>query len=172
MDSIAKLHAASVHFPMALLCVASVAGLLYLFWQPKKELRILSWWSMGIGWLSGVVAVASGLLAQSGLPPQAPYRAVLNWHIGTGLAVLVIYGLLLYQQWLHRPRAKRQRNHQAEDAMAFLDNSTTRWWVTVLLVLGLLCVLASGWNGGTLVYDWGVNVQNPDSLRLNLPTSL
>lgn len=67
---------------------------------------------MGLGWIGAIVAALTGLLAQRGLPPQAPYQAILNWHTTTGLAQIVVYGLLLYQQWrypiLVKRRAKRR----------------------------------------------------------------
>ena len=167
MFSLAKLHAATVHFPIALLTVSSLAGLCYLYWplqtEPRVNLRTFIWWSMIIGWIGGAAGVLSGLLAQSNLPPQPPYASILNWHIGTGLALLLIYGALLYLRGQRRPsrprKVKQSTALQAASAHAdLLDQPTARWPVTLLLVVGLLLVIASGWNGGRLVYDWGVNV--------------
>ena len=39
-----------------------------------------------------------------------------------------------------------------------LDNPSSRIWLTVALVAGMILVAATGWNGGILVYEWGVNV--------------
>ncbi len=167
--SIPTLHAATVHFPIAFLLASSAAGLLYLAHAPiphRATLRRLTWWSMVAGWVATGVAVLSGLLAQAGLPPQAAYRGVLNWHIGTGLGLLVVYGALLYARWLRRPgrAATRSRHHpldvhaNAPDHVDLLDAADARWWVVGLLVAGALLVIASGWNGGRLVYEWGVNV--------------
>jgi uncharacterized membrane protein len=153
------LHPASVHFPIALLSLASVAGLVYLSGRRHALLPPLIWGLMILGWIGGVVAVLTGLLAQSGLPPQAPYRNVLNWHIGSGLALLVVYGLLLYWRWLFSStRAQKARMRTGNTAADLLDDPTGRFGFTVLLVLGLGLVIASGWNGGRLVYDWAVNV--------------
>jgi len=166
MNLLAHLHPATVHFPIALLFVASGAGLAYLFWRPLPLLRLLTWATMAIGWPTGGVAVLTGLLAQSGLPPQAPYRGVLNWHIGAGLAVLLVYGALLYLYWLHMRRAVRPLppSRRAKDGAApapvgdLLDDRSRRWLLAGLLLLGALLLLATGWNGGQLVYVWGVNV--------------
>ncbi len=156
-----NLHPATVHFPIAFLLLASGAGLLYIYWRPLEVLRTLTWWPMLLGWLGALVAMLTGLLAQSGLPPAAPYRATLNWHITTGLALWVLYGLLLYWQWLYQKKPPR-RTKAATQAVTpppdLLQQPALRWRVTLLLLTGIFLVLASGWNGGKLVYTWGVNV--------------
>ena len=150
----ATLHPAVVHFPIALLLLGSATALLYMFGLRRTELVFCTWWLLLLGWIGALVAILSGLLAQSGLPPQAPYRSTLNWHIGTGMALAAVYGTLLYLWWLRRPR----QGALPPASPALLDDPKARGWVTVLLVLGMLLVVASGWNGGRLVYAWGVNV--------------
>lgn len=156
MFVIELLHPAVVHFPITLLLVASAAGLACLFVWPRAELRLVAWWSMALGWLATVVAVGTGLVAQAGLPVDAPWRRTLNLHIGTGLALLVIYGALLYMEWLRR--RPRQRAGAVLPARDLLDDRSRRWLVAALLVLGGLLVIATGFYGGELVYLWGVNV--------------
>jgi len=154
-------HPATVHFPIALLLLAAGAGLLYLYWQNEKTLRVLTWWPLLLGWLGNSIAILTGLLAQSGLPPQAPYRAILNWHVTTGLALWVLAGLLLYRWWLQGKVAKRRLPQRTEDGLAIdlLDEPGARLWLTLLFFLLIVLVFASGWNGGQLVYEWGVNVE-------------
>ena len=150
-----NLHPATVHFPIAFLLLASGAGLLYLYWRPHEVLRTLTWWPMLLGWLGTIVAILTGLLAQSGLPPQAPYRTILNWHISSGMALWVTYGYLLYQRWIYgkaRPRTKIVRPPDPLLAPA------ARAWLTLFFLLGIIFVISSGRNGGLLVYEWGVNV--------------
>lgn len=153
------LHPATVHFPIALLMLASVAGLLYLYWQPHSTLLLLTWWPMRLGWIGAAAAVLTGLLAQRGLPPQAPYHNILNWHIGTGLALLVNYGLLLYQVWIYdSARSSKARTRRGISATHLLADPQARVWSSFLLITGVVLLFASGWNGGQLVYEWGVNV--------------
>jgi uncharacterized membrane protein len=149
------LHPATVHFPIALLLVGSVAALLYLYTSPRQTLCIMAWGSLLVGWATGGLAILTGLLAQSGLPPQAPYSAVLNGHIGTGLAIMLVYGTLLYRAWLVRNRARPGKPAN------LLDVPSARGWVTALLLLGMATVTITGWLGGELVYQWGVNVNRP-----------
>lgn len=155
-----NLHPATVHFPIALLLLANGAGLLYLYWRATESLRTLTWWPMVLGWLSVPVALLTGLLAQSGLPPQAPYRAILNWHITTGLLLWALYGLLLYWRWIHQGKQRRQARLKAGTvALDLLDYPPARWQLTLLFLIGILLIVVSGWIGGKLVYEWGVNVR-------------
>lgn len=159
MLSLPHLHPKSVHFPIALLCLASVAGLLFLYWRRRPELLVLTWWTMALGWIGGVVAVFTGLLAQRGLPPDAPYRAILNSHISTALALLVVYGTLLYWRWrFGSTKAQRARVRAGLLYSDLLDDPKAKIGFTLLALSGLLLVIATGWNGGRLVYEWGVNV--------------
>lgn len=157
------LHPATVHFPIAFLLLASGAGLLYLYWRPLDLLRTLTWWPMRLGWLGTLVAMLTGLLAQSGLPPDAPYRTVLNGHITSGVALWVLYGLLLYWQWLFLKKPpRRSKPPPAAAALSMptdlLQVADAKLRLTVMLLLGSGLIVASGWNGGQLVYTWGVNV--------------
>jgi len=114
---------------------------------------------MLLGWMGTLVAILTGLLAQSPLPPGAPYRSILNWHISTGLALWVLYGLLLYWQWLLQKKpVRRYKSVSSAIPADLLELPTARLRLTLLLLVGIGLILASGWNGGQLVYTWGVNV--------------
>jgi uncharacterized membrane protein len=152
------LHPAVVHFPIVLLLVSSACGLLYLYWRQQAELRLGTWWAMGLGWIATAVAVLSGLVAQVDVPVDAPYRRELNLHVGAGLALLVVYGVLLYLRWLHaRPRKKARGVTVAPGDL--LDDRSRRLMVSALLIVGGLLVVITGFFGGELVFTWGVNVQ-------------
>lgn len=157
------LHPAVVHFPIALLLLGSVCALVYLYGPRRSELLTLTWVPLFLGWLATGAAILTGLLAQSDLPPDPPYRSVLNWHIGSGMALAVVYAVLLYRWWLQRSRAqtggKAGSIPRVPRSRELLDDASARGWVTILLLTGILLVIASGWNGGELVYTWGVNVR-------------
>jgi uncharacterized membrane protein len=191
MDLLTHLHPAVVHFPIALLLLGSIVALLHLLGRGGLhrwlDLRRTAWFLLGIGWLATIPAVLSGLLAQSSLPPDAPYRGVLNWHTATGLGLLVLYGLLIYRAWIfqgakarkaraaaadkRRSQAAGQADRQAGslevvrsggaqgEVADLLDNPAARVWLTIVLCAGIALIFATGWNGGALVYTWGVNVR-------------
>jgi uncharacterized membrane protein len=168
MNLLTHLHPAIVHFPIALLLLGSATGLVHLYcpsaFMRYIDLRRTTWFLLGLGWIAVVPAVLSGLLAQSPLPPDAPFRVVLNWHTATGLGLLVLYGLLLYQAWIfqgakaRKRRAAKMKDGSAQEVVDLLDNPSSRLWLTVALFVGILMLFSTGWNGGILVYEWGVNV--------------
>ena len=124
------LHPPIVHFPIALCLFASVTGLLYLYRRPLPALRLLTWWPLLFGWLATGFAMLTGLFDQRYIAPDAPFRAILNWHIGTGLALFVVYGWLLYRRWLfNSAKARRERGRRGVDYADLLDDPSTRWWV-------------------------------------------
>jgi uncharacterized membrane protein len=153
------LHPATIHFPIALLLLGSVLAIYYI-WRPgMAQVRWTAWLLLALGWVGGIAAVITGLFAQGNLPPDAPYRDVLNWHIAVGLGQLMVYGFVLYQGWLYRSaRRRRQRSARGDSSVDLFDSAAARVWVTGALLLGMLLVAATGWNGGVLVYEWGVNV--------------
>ncbi|PJF45641.1 MAG: hypothetical protein CUN48_17855, partial [Candidatus Thermofonsia Clade 3 bacterium] len=144
---------------MAFLLLASALTLLHLFRRPALNLKPTIWMLLVLGWIGGGVAVLTGLLAQAYLPPQAPYRAVLNFHIWSGLATLTLYGFWLYRGWTYRSaRARQQRMRSGVSTEDLLDDAAARWWVALLAIAGALLIAATGWFGGRLVYEFGVNV--------------
>lgn len=163
------LHPATVHFPIAFLIAASLAGLAYIHWRRLGPLRIITWWGMAAGWLTLLAAIITGLIAQGALPPDAPYRTILNWHTTTGLILGVLYGDLLYRGWLHnsgkgrRKPTKRSKGmaSQSDQRLEFLAEPGQKWLLTMEMILGIVIVFVSGWLGGELVYTWGVNVKLP-----------
>ena len=167
MNLLTHLHPSVIHFPIALLLLGSIVALAQLYGVgqkvPNLALRSTAWLLLGLGWLATVPAILSGLLAQSGLPPDAPYRQTLNWHTGTAIALALLYGLVLYQGWLFQGakarKARARVNAGQPEVNNLLDYPQARAWLSVALLAGMVLVFATGWNGGLLVYQWAVNVK-------------
>lgn len=160
MNFLTHLHPATVHFPIALLLLGSLLTGVHLLRPTPFDLKPTIWLLLTLGWISGAFSVLTGLLAQANLPPDAPHRTVLNFHIGAGLAVLLVYGFLLYRSWLHRSaRAQKVRQARGVTTTDLLDDPAARVWLAVIVLLGALLIVATGWCGGQLVYAFGVNVQ-------------
>lgn len=97
-----------------------------------------------LGWLGIFPAVVSGLVDRNAAPDDPAVLAVMNPHVAAGFGLLIVYGLLLYEQ--------------LRDA-AVLDQPRRRVWLLALLLAGLALLTVEGWLGGRLVYDLGVGVQ-------------
>jgi uncharacterized membrane protein len=153
------IHAAVVHFPIALLICGSLALLGTLHRWPRVELRIIGWGLLLPGWLTLLAAIVSGIVSQGALPPDAPFRPLLNWHTGSGLALAVLYGDLIYRGWLHW----RRMNGSEGSGWDWKDDLPTgrggKWRMTVQLLLGIGLVILSGWLGGQMVYEFGAGVR-------------
>lgn len=136
-------HPAVIHFPIALLLVGS--GLAFVATRrPDDFLERSGYGALLLGWWSTLVAIATGVLAVTLTWPLE--NAELGWvnaHAVSGTAVLLIYG-----------RALLQRRRDAQ----ILYGAGRRGYL-LLLGLGALLVLVSGWTGGHLVYTLGLGVQ-------------
>ena len=70
-----------------------------------------------------------------------------------------LYGFLLYRGWLYRGvRAQKARRTRGIATTDLLDDLAARRWIAVVVILGAILILITGWYGGVLVYEFGVNV--------------
>lgn len=137
------LHPRVVHFPVALLATGGLIALAYLLGWRREGLSSVVWVTLFLGWISLFAAILTGLIDQNRAGQVEGAAAILNPHIAAGFALLVVYGLVLYE---------RLRSPQA------LDDRRLRWRLLALLLLGIALLLIEGWLGGRLVYDLGVGV--------------
>jgi uncharacterized membrane protein len=143
MSLFSPLHPRFVHFPIALLVTGSVAALAYMLWWRREPLAVLAWSTVFLGWLAVFAAVLTGLIDQNraNIGPEA--LDLMNMHIAAGIALIIVYGLVLYLR-LREPGA--------------LDDPRRRPVLVLLLILGLAVVVVEGGIGGILVYDFGIGV--------------
>ena len=130
------LHPRLVHFPVALLLVGSLLLLVSLRW-PRNALRQGGWLNLLLGWVALFPAILTGLADLGALPDTPTVEQVLNRHITGGIALLAIYGYVLYE---------RLRTPHVLDTKA-------RYRVGTLLLVGLVVLLITGDLGGQLAYE-------------------
>lgn len=143
MSWLFPLHPRFAHFPVVLLLVGSVLALFYLLGWRKALFPATAWLLLLLGWVSLFVAILTGLIDRNHAPQDAALSAVLNPHIAAGFALLIVYGLLLYER-LRAPQV--------------LDQPRRRWLLLGLLLAGSALVAVEGALGGQLVFHLGVGV--------------
>jgi len=136
------LHPMFVHFPIALYLLGVLLTLGYL-WRRTSDYERFAYWALLLAWISVAAAALAGLVDLGGLAPDDPRRAVINNHITSGVALLVINGLLVYFRF------------RWPDVLA----SSRRWAYLALLAAGVLAVILTGWLGGKLVYTLKVGIE-------------
>lgn len=141
-----SIHPFLVHFPIALLTVSflfdAIGSLLN-----KSELNRTGWWMLVTGSGGLLLAVGSGLLAESALTLEGPPFAVLETHKQAAFAVVVCYAVVLFWRIAGRSGIP-DRN---------------RWVFWVVYSGGVLLMWVVAWHGGELVHTHGVPFAFPEA---------
>jgi uncharacterized membrane protein len=131
-------HAAFVHFPLALLGTsvgfdaAALAGAGAVFWT-------IAFWNIALGLVLALATVVSGSVDSAAVPSESSASAVVTRHLVVMLAALGCYGAALAV----RGGSAAPVGHAVPATLA-------------LEGVGLALLLFGGWLGGELVYRHGV----------------
>ena len=136
------LHPMFVHFPIALYLLGVLLTLGYL-WRRTPDYERFAYWAFLLAWVAVAVAALAGLVDLGSLAPDDPRRAAINNHITSGVALLIINGLVLYFRF------------RWPDVLA----GSRRWVYLALVVAGIVAVVFTGWLGGKLVYTLKVGIE-------------
>jgi uncharacterized membrane protein len=134
-----SVHPFIVHFPIALLTVSLV---LDMMGGRDAGLRHGGWWLMIFGTCTLLLAIGTGLQAESSITIGDTARPVFEMHEQIAFAVATIFGILVLWRASSRGSIPRQN--------AWL------YWLLMTAGVGLLWVGA--WYGGMLVYRFGIGV--------------
>jgi len=134
------LHPMTVHFPIALYLLGVLLTGGYL-WRGQMEYERFAYWSFILSWLATIVASLIGLIDQNQLELTDPRRANVNNHITSGVALIIINGLLVYMRFRWPDALQRYR-----------------WRYLSLMIFGVVAVLITAWLGGELVYRLQVGI--------------
>jgi uncharacterized membrane protein len=155
MESKAKLFGHPLHpilivFPLGLLIVALIFDVLYMI-TGEITFGVVSFWNIAAGVIGGVLAAIFGFIDWAAIPSGTRAKSIGRWHaIGNSL-VLILFAA----SWV-----LRLTNPDFMPGMiAFL-----------LVLVGGVVGLVSGWLGGELVDRLGVGVD--PGAHLNSPSSL
>lgn len=139
-------HPPFVHFPIALYFLGVFLTGLYL-WRGDKDVDRFAYWSFFLSWLTGIVASLVGLVDRgqlgSTLSYDDPRLTVLDQHITQAILFIIISGLVSYSRFRWPDILRREK----------------RWWYLGLVGLGAITLIATGWLGGELVYQWQIGLR-------------
>jgi uncharacterized membrane protein len=132
------IHAAFVHFPIALLGTSLLFDALGL-WRAEPLFWAIAFWNIALGLALSVLTVGTGLADSIKVPEDSPASATTMRHLLVMLSALSCYGLALFA----RGGSALPANHASLETLA-------------LEALGLGLLMYGGWLGGELVYRHGV----------------
>jgi uncharacterized membrane protein len=144
--SVPPLHPALVHFPIALLLLAGVFGILSLF--SKRDF----WKNLAVKSLVGGViffplVVITGLIEEQNLEHNEAIHELLLIHKYLGISALFYYQIVLLWYWLRKKIA---------------GNKEYIAWV-LTLSLGSLLMGYQGYLGGEMVFKYGAGVKTMET---------
>jgi uncharacterized membrane protein len=131
-----------VHFPIALYLLGVLLTLAYL-WRRTSEYECFAYLAFLLAWIGVAFAAMAGLVDLGRLAPDDPRRVTINNHVTSGVALLIINGLVVYLRF-------RWSN---------VISSPRRWAYLALMAAGVVAVVLTGWLGGELVYTLKVGIQ-------------
>jgi uncharacterized membrane protein len=134
------IHPMTVHFPIAFYLLGVGLTFIYL-WRKESSFETFAYWSFLVSWVTTIIASMVGLIDQSQLTVDDPRQTNVNNHITAGVVLIVLNGLLVYMRFRWPDVLQRHR-----------------WSYLILMILGAVTTIVTGWLGGELVYKLGVGV--------------
>lgn len=132
----ARFHAMLNDFPAALLVVGVLFELAYLLGK-RESLRQAAYWSLVVGAVGAGLAVLTGLKAENSIQHGEAIHEIMQAHQRLGYITLAVFGVIAI--WLVLRESKMARGE--------------RWGLALAGVLGLGMLVATGREGGELVFD-------------------
>ena len=132
------LHPLIVHFPIACWSLSTLGDLagLVLTTNLAQAIGIL----MFVGCISAIIGMAAGLYDARKIVNNAQTENTLDKHMYAAATAWCFYSFSLYSRW---------------DGYIFNSPNTS---AIITSVIGLVILFVAGWYGATLVYQYGVGV--------------
>lgn len=150
------LHPLVVHFPIAFFLSAGLLGLWALV-RESDHLTTAVRWLLYAGWVSALVATATGLYFEEFVPHRhgGMIGPIMTWHERLGIATAVCSTLIAAAAFRtrHRP-SQRQR------------------WLSFAAVLLACAMLCTSHLGGLLVHRFGIGIMDDMKSSHTAPTKV
>lgn len=144
-------HPLSVHFPIAVLLLASIAGILYLFPKNKQIKKLLLYNRvifLCIGTVTAWIAIYTGSLAYNVVVRNICDPGVLQDHQWWAYAATITYSVAAFLDILNIAGLIKQKQILA-------------WGITIMLLYGAFALAYAGHLGARVVYQQGAGVYQP-----------
>lgn len=140
------LHPIAVHFPIALLLTALLAQGIWL-WKRMPVFVEMGFWLLLLGAVAAAVAALTGGWAEDAATVSKEVAAEIAQHETTAYITVWIYAVLAVWQLLRKAK---------------MEMAEHRMYFGALLVASAILIYTA-YQGGVLVYDYGVgvNIQTP-----------
>jgi len=136
-----RLHAVINDFPPALLVVGVFFELAYLYTK-RESLRHAAYWSLIVGALTTGLAIFSGLRAEDAIQHGEAIHEIMETHERLAWITLGFFGVVAAWRLLRESKMGRGE----------------RWAVALIGVVGLGFLVATGREGGEMVFDHAVGM--------------
>jgi uncharacterized membrane protein len=139
MFNTAHLHPMIVHFPIALITAGFLADVVFLFFKEEKCLSKTGFYLMVLGALAAVAAWSTGQLFTNE-PVQGEIVKVFERH-ETGALITMIIMIIGAAIRIYLVMKKK-------------EETSLKWLVFAIYLLGFSAVTFTGFMGGTMVYNY------------------
>ena len=143
MVEVQHIHPIFVHFVIAPLVIATVFDFLWLI-KKYDDFERFSWYSLIVAGVFGILSVISGLVAEENVTFSNNALGIFEVH--ENLAFLLIVFLVIQVLWRFSLRGQIPRKHS--------------YLYFILTIVCLVSVIATGYFGGKLVFNYGIGVNS------------
>ncbi len=134
-----EFHPMLIHFPIAFL-LGGVVVLLLDWRRPSETLHQTAAGLLLAGMILGWLSAAAGGLAYFTVPAHTERgHELMYWHLGLGLAMLVLFTWVSVGRWRRRPPAASKLQ-------------------LIVALIGAVLLMITGYVGGSIVYHHGAGV--------------
>jgi uncharacterized membrane protein len=137
-----EFHPAIVHYPIALISIAALFGMISLF-KKKEFFKEVAFWNLLLGVIGAIAAVLTGLIEEQTLAHNEDIHQILAKHKFTGFSLLILSFAFLTWLWVRKNK--------------FGNKEYTLW--VVLLVVSTAITFYQGYLGGKMVFEHGAGVK-------------